>query len=55
MLAVAKECEQVLRTGPGGDLRKYRKKRQKPIILRWTLGQHCPVDVGAACSEGSCV
>jgi hypothetical protein len=44
---MARECEQALRNGPGGDLRKYLKSRRKPIILRLMLGQHCPVQVGA--------
>jgi hypothetical protein len=45
--SLVRECEQALRTGPGGDMRKYLKKHRKPIILRLMLGQHCPVQVGA--------
>ena len=46
--ALAQECEKVLRTGPGGDLRKFLKRQHKPLILRLMLGQHCPVQVGAS-------
>jgi hypothetical protein len=44
--ATLKECEQVLRMGPGGDVRKYSKKQRRSFILRLLYGNYCPVYAG---------
>ena len=41
--AVVRQCEDALRNGPGGDLRKYAKKQRKPLIIRLLFGSRAAV------------
>lgn len=40
------ECDQMLRTGPGGDLSSLLKKKKRPILLNFLLGKHLPLHTG---------
>ena len=44
------ECEQILRTGPGGDIRSYLQRKKRALILAMLLGDKVPLKAGA-CSR----
>lgn len=37
------ECEQILRTGPGGDIRSYLQRKKRALILAMLLGDKVPL------------
>ena len=41
------ECEQILRSGPGGDMSSLLKRRSRPVILTLLLGKQLPLHTGA--------
>jgi hypothetical protein len=47
-LAKLSECDQVLRTGPGGDIKSMLKSKNRPFILTLLLGRNAPLHSGVS-------
>lgn len=41
------DCEQILRTGPGGDIRSYLQRKKRALMLSIFLGDKVPLKAGA--------
>lgn len=40
------ECDQMLKSGPGGDVSSLLKSKARPYILTLLLGKHLPLHTG---------
>jgi hypothetical protein len=41
-----RDCEEVLRTGPGGDIRSYLQRKKRSVMLSMLLGEKVPLKAG---------
>lgn len=41
-----KDCEQILRIGPGGDIRSYLQRKKRALILALLVGEKVPLKAG---------
>jgi hypothetical protein len=46
-----RECEQVLRIGPGGDIRSYLQRKKRSVMLSMLLGESVPLKAGVKLLE----